>query len=170
MTTKRFLAAVVLIGLSTGIVLAQSTNPLVGTWKLNVEKSKAPFKSGATTIEAVGEGIKFMVDLVGADGTKNHWEFTANFDGKDAPVKGENPYGDTVALTRVDARTIRIVNKYPGETDDDSYDRRFCGRQDADDDCQGARQDREADRRGVVLREAVRPARCRHADYPLPGA
>ena len=115
MTTKRFLAAVVLIGLSTGIVLAQSTNPLVGTWKLNVEKSKAPFKSGATTIEAVGEGIKFMVDLVGADGTKNHWEFTANFDGKDAPVKGENPYGDTVALTRVDARTIRIVNKYQGK-------------------------------------------------------
>ena len=115
MTMKRFLAAVVLIGVSTGIVLAQSTNPLVGTWKLNVDKSKAPFKSGATTIEAVGEGIKFMVDLVGADGTKNHWEFTANFDGKDAPVKGENPYGDTVALTRVDARTIRIVNKYQGK-------------------------------------------------------
>jgi hypothetical protein len=115
MSTKRFLAVVVLIGVSIGMVFAQSTNPLVGTWKLNVDKSKAPFKSGSTTIDAVGEGIKFMVDLVGADGTKSHWEFTANFDGKDVPVKGDNPYGDTVALTRVDARTTRIVNKYQGK-------------------------------------------------------
>jgi hypothetical protein len=115
MTTKRFLAAVVLIGASSGMLPAQSVNSLVGTWRLNVAKSKAPFKSGSTTIVAVGEGIKFMVDLVGADGVKSHWEFTANFDGKDVPVTGENPYGDTVALTRVDVDTTRIVNKYQGK-------------------------------------------------------
>jgi hypothetical protein len=115
MTTKRFLAAVVLIGVSSGMLLAQSTNPLVGTWRLNVAKSKSAFKSGSTTITAVGEGIKFVVDLVGTDGVKSHWEFTGHFDGKDVPVTGENPYGDTVALTRVDANTIRIANKYQGK-------------------------------------------------------
>lgn len=104
-----------LVGIASGMVLAQATNPLVGTWNLNVAKSKAPFKSGTTVVEAVGDGIKFTVDLVGTDGTKSHWEFTANYDGKDNPVTGNSPYGDTVAVTRVNARTTRIVGKYSGK-------------------------------------------------------
>lgn len=115
MTTKRVLAAALLVGVFSGVVLAQTTNPLVGTWALNVGKSKAPFKSGSTTIEAVGEGIRFSVDLVGTDGTKSHWGFTANYDGKDVPLTGDSPYGDTVAVTRVDPRTTRIVGKYQGK-------------------------------------------------------
>jgi hypothetical protein len=115
MATKRLIAAAILVGAFGGMVSAQASNPLVGTWKLNVEKSKAPFKSGTSTIEAVGEGIKFTVDLVGTDGTKSHWEFTANFDGKDAPLIGSSPYGDTVSVKRVDARTIVIAGKYKGK-------------------------------------------------------
>ena len=92
---KRSLAAAVFVGMVGAVALAQSTSPLVGTWKLNVAKSKAPFKSGTSVIEAVGEGIKFTVDLVGNDGTKSHWGFTGNFDGKDVPVTGESMYGDT---------------------------------------------------------------------------
>jgi len=114
-TTKRVLTAAVLITVVSGMVLAQSSNPLVGTWKLNVAKSKAPFKSGTTVVEAVGEGIKFVVDLEGTDGTKHHWEFTANYDGKDVPVTGSNPYGDTVAVTRVNPRTTRTVAKNGGK-------------------------------------------------------
>ena len=113
--TKRFFAMAVLVGLASTVVLAQSSDPLVGTWKLNVAKSKAPFKSGTSVIEAVGEGIRFTVDLEGNDGTKHHWEFTANFDGKDVPVTGSSPYGDTAAATRVNARTIRIVSKSGGK-------------------------------------------------------
>ena len=101
--------------MASGIVLAQSANPLVGTWNLNVAKSKAPFKTGKTVVEAVGDGIKFMVDLEGTDGTKHHWEFTASYDGKEVPVTGSNPYGDTVAVTRENARTTRIVSKYRGK-------------------------------------------------------
>ena len=41
--------------------------------------------------------------------------FTANYDGKDNPVTGKNPYGDTVALTRVDAKTTRITVKQGGK-------------------------------------------------------
>jgi hypothetical protein len=103
------------MGVFSGMVLAQATNPLVGTWTLNVAKSKAPFKSGTTIVEAVGEGIKFTVDLVGTDGIKTHWEFTANYDGKDVPVTGNSPYGDTVAVTRVNPRTTRSVAKYGGK-------------------------------------------------------
>lgn len=112
---KRIFAAAVLVGFASTLVLAQSPDPLVGTWKLNVAKSKAPFKSGTSTIESVGEGIRFTVDLEGNDGTKHHWEFTGNFDGKDVPVTGSSPYGDTTSITRVNARTIRIVSKSRGK-------------------------------------------------------
>ena len=99
-----------------GTALAQSSDPLVGTWKLNVAKSKGvSFKSGSTTIEAAGAGVKFTVDFEGTDGTMYHWTFTANYDGKDNPVTGNSPYGDVTALTRVDARTTRIINKRGGK-------------------------------------------------------
>ena len=102
------------MGVISGIVVAQAKNPLVGTWILNAAKSKALFKSGTSVIEAVGDGIKFTVDLVGTDGTKSHWGFTANFDGKDVPVTGDSPYGDTVSVTRTNERTIQITGKFKG--------------------------------------------------------
>ena len=54
--------------------LAQSTNSEVGTWKLNVAKSRIPPgtapKSATLKIEAAGAGIKTIVDGVDAtDGT-----------------------------------------------------------------------------------------------------
>jgi hypothetical protein len=85
------LTAAALVGIASVLVLAQSTNPLVGTWKLNVAKSKAPFTSGTTVVEAVGDGIKFVVDLVGTDGTKSHWEFTANYTVRTPPSSGTVP-------------------------------------------------------------------------------
>lgn len=114
MTKKHLSTAVVLVGLVSAMALAQSTDPLIGTWELNVAKSKG-VKSGSTTIEAAGKGIKFTVDLMPADGAPSHWAFTANYDGKDYPVTGNSPYGDTVVLTRVDARTLRITSKQNGK-------------------------------------------------------
>jgi hypothetical protein len=115
MTTRRFVAAVVvLVGVSTGMVLAQA-NPLIGKWTLNAAKSTGAFKSGTTIVEAVGDGFKMTVELIGTDGTKRNWSFTANYDGKDVPVTGDSPYGDTSSVTRVDARTTRITSKYQGK-------------------------------------------------------
>ncbi|HXW05658.1 MAG TPA: hypothetical protein VD833_10535 [Vicinamibacterales bacterium] len=111
---KHLLTAVLLVGFVSGTSFAQAGDPLIGTWKLNPEKSKGA-KSGSTTIEAAGQGVKFSVDLVSADGTVNRWGFTANYDGKDAPVTGKSPYGDTAALTRVDAKTVRITSKHGGK-------------------------------------------------------
>ena len=107
---KRLLTAAALVGIVGGTALAQAPNPLVGTWKLNAAKSKGTtFKSGTTKVEAAGSGVKFTVELIGADGTATRWSFTANYDGKDNPVTGNSPYGDSVALTRVDARTTQIA-------------------------------------------------------------
>jgi hypothetical protein len=105
--------------LLAGTVLAQAGDPQVGTWKLNIAKSKyspgpAP-KSATTKIEAAGAATKVIVDQVQADGTVRHWEFTANYDGKDTPVTGNNPDADMVARTRVDANTVKTISKKGGK-------------------------------------------------------
>jgi hypothetical protein len=116
MTTKRLFTAAALVVVLGATALAQSSDPLVGNWKLNVAKSKGiSFKSGSTKIEPAGAGVKFTVDFEGTDGTMYHWTFTANYDGKDNPVTGNSPYGDATALTRVDASTTRIVSKRDGK-------------------------------------------------------
>ena len=97
---------------------AQS-DPQVGVWKLNVAKSKyspgpAP-KSGTTRIEAAGSGVTVTVDQEIADGSKRHWAFTANYDGKDTPVTGNNPDADTVARTRINPTTVQTISKKGGK-------------------------------------------------------
>ena len=114
MTKKPLFTAVVLVCLLCGTALAQPGDPLVGKWTLNVAKSKGA-KSGSTTIEPAGKGVKFSVDYVSADGTASHWGFTANYDGKEYPVTGKSPYGNAVTLTRVDAKTIRITSRQDGK-------------------------------------------------------
>jgi hypothetical protein len=109
-------AAAVVVVLAGATALAQSSDPLIGTWKLNVAKSTGvQFKTGTSKIEAAGAGVKFTVDLLTADGTPYHWTFTANYDGKDNPVTGNSPYGDTTAVERIDAKTTRIISKLGGK-------------------------------------------------------
>jgi hypothetical protein len=116
MSLKWLLVAAVVVGAASGTALAQSADPLIGTWRLNVEKSKPKsFKSGTTVIERAGEGVKFTVDLAGADGTAYHWTFTAKYDGKDYPATGNSPFGDVAALARVDPHTTRITVKQGGK-------------------------------------------------------
>jgi hypothetical protein len=101
----------------TGAASAQNDSQ-VGVWKLNVAKSKyspGPVPKSATTkIEAAGAGTKVTVDQVMADGTTRHWEFTANYDGKDTPITG-NPDADMVARTRINATTVQTVSKKGGK-------------------------------------------------------
>jgi len=105
--------AITLVMALGGTAFAQA----VGTWKLNLAKSKyhqgqAP-KSTTLVYEAAGEGIKVTVDQVPADGPAIHYAVTANYDGKDVPVVG-NPNADMVARTRVNATTTKLVNKKDG--------------------------------------------------------
>ncbi len=97
-----------------GTALAQS----VGTWKLNLAKSKyaqgQALKSSTLVYEAAGAGIKVTVDQVPATGPAVHYTFTANYDGKDVPLVG-SPFGDTAARTRVNPTTTKTVNKKDGQ-------------------------------------------------------
>ena len=121
LTIRSLVVSAAWVGLSTlliGSALAQG-DPQVGVWTLNVAKSTyspgpAP-KSATTRIEAAGAGTKVIVDQVTADGTKRHYEFTANYDGKDSPVIGTNPDADTVARTRIDATTVQTTAKKGGK-------------------------------------------------------
>jgi hypothetical protein len=108
------LALAAVASMSTAVLAADS---MVGTWKLNAAKSKSTYKSGTSVAEAAGDGIKLTVDIVAGDGTAYHWAWTAKYDGKDYPVTGKTPYGDkgTVALTRVDANTVKLVAKVDGK-------------------------------------------------------
>ena len=111
-------ACVGLVSLAISPAVAQSDSQ-VGVWKLNVAKSKyspgpAP-TSATTTIEAAGMGTKVSVDQMRKDGTAAQWGFTADYDGKDQPMTGNNPDADTIARTRVDANTIRSISKKDGK-------------------------------------------------------
>jgi hypothetical protein len=112
-----FVAAAALTVVVGAPARAQSTDPMLGTWKLNVAKSKTPYKSGTTVIEAVGDAVKVTADLAAADGTAYHWTWTAKYGGPDAPVTGTTPYGPgaVASITRVDPHTTKVVGKKDGK-------------------------------------------------------
>jgi hypothetical protein len=98
--------------------LAQG-NPFVGTWVLNVAKSKytpgPPPKSQTVVWEAAGQGVK--VSTTGVDATGKATAptgYTSNLDGKDVAVAG-NPDWDMTSLKRVDANTLAFTRKKSGK-------------------------------------------------------
>ena len=115
-----FVSVAVLVVLVQGVVLAQ-TNPIIGTWNVNAEKSKdtprpVP-KSLTLTMEAAGDGIKSTSQATGADGTSSSWSYTANLDGKDNPITGTGAPGeaDTIALKHISANKTEATLKKAGK-------------------------------------------------------
>jgi len=112
------LAVVVVLGVVLGAGIerlsAQASDPRIGTWKLNVAKSKyspGPSPQSQTLkIEPSAQGEKVTSDVVNADGTRTTTEYTANFDGKDYPLTGSQ-IADMVSLKRIDARTTERTDK-----------------------------------------------------------
>jgi hypothetical protein len=101
-----------------GIGNAQSTEPSIGTWKLDVAKSTfspgpAP-KEATLTIEAAGPGLKVAVAGVDGEGKPTQWGYTANFDRKEYPVTGNNPNADVVSLRRL-PNAYRVSYKKAGK-------------------------------------------------------
>ena len=100
------------------LAAAQPKDPLVGTWTLNVAKSKydpgpGP-KGGTTTYETAGKGYKVTVKAEPASGEALQWSYTTELDGKDSPMAG-NPNADTIAVKRIDAHTHEAVAKKGGK-------------------------------------------------------
>jgi hypothetical protein len=99
--------------------LAQSSNSSLGTWKLrgaipNVVGADSP-TSVILKYEAAGTGVKATLEMVGVNGVLAHLEFRGDYDGKDNPVTGNGQVGVVVALSRLDANTVRLIHKRDGE-------------------------------------------------------
>ncbi len=110
-------AALGLVVALAGSTLAQSSDPRLGTWTLNLARSTYPAGTAPTRVTftnaAEGASVKVTVEAVAADGTAARWGYTANYDGKDYPITG-HPSRDTIAATRIDANTVKSVYKKAG--------------------------------------------------------
>jgi len=117
---RRTLTTIALLGLvSTALPqagLAQS-NPLIGTWKVNIEKSKftgTAFRSQTNTYQQDGQNIKGTVQIVDAQGKTTTTVLLHIYDGQPHPLTG-NPNYDARSYTRVDADTLISASMKAGK-------------------------------------------------------
>jgi len=97
---------------------AQGSDPMVGTWKLDLAHSTyspgpAP-KSQTIVIAGTDQARKLTVDLTPATGDPVHWEVSGAA-GTDLKVVGKNPNADTYVFTRVNATTLEAQYKLAGK-------------------------------------------------------
>jgi hypothetical protein len=97
---------------------AQSELPGVGSWKMNVSKSKLgpipPPRSLISTIEMVGEHAKVTGIHISTEGVRSEARYSAKLDGKDYPLTGST-HADTISLRKIDSRTIERIDKKAGK-------------------------------------------------------
>lgn len=115
----RMLVIATAISVASGATaFAASADPAIGTWTLNVEKSKftpgpGP-KSATRTYAQTPDGIALTFSSVGADGSPVSGKSTFKYDGKEYPITGSPDY-DTLSLKRVNATTVKSVQKRDGK-------------------------------------------------------
>src|ERR671925_377421 len=101
------IAVVLALAGSAALMLAQAPDPFVGTWKLNLAKSKytgaAAPKSDTLTFEAQGNGLRLTREGIAADGSRIAYSFATSLDGKPVPVSGSGTPGgaDMEAVKRI---------------------------------------------------------------------
>ena len=117
--TKTLAACSLVLGaLALSSTPAVAADNWIGSWKLNVAKSKidpgpAP-QSQTLTFETTADGIKLTTDGVDADGKTTHGGYTAKFDGTSVSFTG-NPNADTASPKRIDANTYENTWKKGGK-------------------------------------------------------
>jgi hypothetical protein len=120
---NKFLSAVFLLGAlltigSVSIAAGADADPVVGTWKLNVAKSKfsvgPAIKSQTRVYSQTAQGITLNMKTVGADGKETTTQTTYHFDGKDYPVMGTPDY-DSLSAKQIDANTAEFRLKKAGK-------------------------------------------------------
>jgi transcriptional activator of cad operon len=102
--------------LSASIASAQSADPIVGTWKLNLAKSQYPIpapKSTTLTVAPAERGWTLTVDAIGPDGQAQKWGYTSAFDGAESPIIG-NPMFDA-AISRSNGTVGTVQYKKGGK-------------------------------------------------------
>jgi hypothetical protein len=107
----------IIVGIALTALGVFAADNSLGTWKLNMQKSKftpsAPVKSLTSTRETSDGGVKVTTTGERApDGTAINASYTAKYDGKDYPATGA-PY-DTIALRQVNANKFTAELKNAG--------------------------------------------------------
>jgi hypothetical protein len=113
---RRIMTIALLSTLFLGAI-AFAADAVVGTWKLNVAKSKfsgTPPKSATRVYTAGADGTTLDQQIVSADGKEMSMHVTIKYDGKDYPATG-NPDGDSVAAKVIDAHTTDFTVKNGGK-------------------------------------------------------
>ena len=113
---KRLVAIALLSTVWLGAT-AFAADAVVGSWKLDVAKSKfsgAAPKSGTRVYAETADGTSLDQKLVSADGKEMSMHTSIKYDGKDYPVTG-NPDGDSVSGKAVDAHTTDFKMKMKGK-------------------------------------------------------
>jgi hypothetical protein len=120
MRTRSFVQVAITMIVSMLVLggIAQADDNQVGTWKINIAKSKfspgpAP-KEGTLTVESQADGLKFTIHGTDAEGKAVHMEFSPKYDGKDYPATGM-PNADTINMKKIDDYTIETVGKKGGK-------------------------------------------------------
>jgi hypothetical protein len=100
------------------VMLMAQTNTTVGTWKLNLAKSKfnpasSTPRSRTRTVEAQGDDVKVSYEGVAGDGSNVAYNFTMKYDGKYYPISGEGSTNgsDTISVKRINASTTLSISK-----------------------------------------------------------
>ena len=94
-------------------------DPMLGIWKLNLEKSKydaVPAPKSRTVTWAAQEGgmMKLTIDQIDAKGQSTRTEWAGKFDGKEYPATGSAVL-DTLSVKRIDALTVEFTQKKEGK-------------------------------------------------------
>src|SRR6202049_1599552 len=107
-----------LLAVSLGAVADTSADPAIGTWKLNVAKSKARAgtlpQSETRTYTAADGGLTLSYKRTGADGKESTVKSTYKYDGKDYPISGTSDY-DSINVKRIDAHNTESTQKRMGK-------------------------------------------------------
>ena len=99
---------------STAVAFAADNS--LGTWKLNVSKSKyspgpLPVKSLTATREAAEGGVKVTTTGERSDGSAINTTYTSKFDGSAASVSGQGAPYDSISLKQVNSGTFTYETK-----------------------------------------------------------
>ena len=114
------IVALLLVSLSTTSALAQTStaqsNPLLGTWTLNVAKSSidyAPLPRDESRTYRAAPNDRMIFSVEGTDGAGASYAYgsTAAVDGREYPMPGTGTRngGDAVSWTLVDPHTVHAV-------------------------------------------------------------
>jgi hypothetical protein len=118
-TMKRFCLGVVIAAGLTLPAFGQGVDPILGTWKVNLEKSTyngtffEGMKSSIHTYTGEGQNFTNTIEMVDAQGQTSKSIFRHIYDGMPHPTSGSPDY-DSSAYTRV-GNTINAVRFRQGK-------------------------------------------------------